>query len=114
VSEPLIDDATFAELRDLETSAMGQLAAIARDGAPIVSRVPFTVIPAVISASGMAIHAAIAGLGGGRASHIGFMPWGTDVIDGDVITSLGRTYAVEGVGLLDTSVGLALSEVGRG
>jgi hypothetical protein len=36
------------------------------------------------------------------------------VQDGDVITSDGRTYTVLGVGLLDASVGLALSEVGRG
>ncbi len=109
--EPLIDEATYAELRDLETSGMNALASIARDGAPSASNVPFTVIPATISADGFRLHAAIAGLGGGRASHVGFMPYGTDVADGDVITSSGHTYTVEGVGLLDTSIGLALSEV---
>ena len=114
MSEPLLSDADLTELRELEVSGMFQTCQIARDGETIASEVPFTAQPAIISADGMAIHAAIAGLGGGRASHIGFVPWGTDVLDGDVITADGRTFAVEGVGLLDTSVGLALSEVGRG
>jgi hypothetical protein len=114
MSEPLIDDATFAELRELETSAMGQRAAIVRESVTVGASVPITIIPAIISAQGFSVHAAIAGLGGGRASHIAFVPWGTDVLDGDVITSDERTYAVCGAGYLDTSVGLALSERGRG
>jgi len=111
VSDKLLDESDLAELRELEIAGMFDVAAIARDGDSVAEDVPITIIPAQISADGMKLHAAIAGLGGARASHIGFVPYATDVQDGDVITSGGRTYTVEGAGYLDTSIGLALSEV---
>lgn len=111
MDELLLDDETLAELRSLEVGGMPAVATIVRDEATIASSVPFSVQPAIISASGMRMQPAIPGLGGGRATHIGFMPWGTDVLEGDTVQSGGRTYAVEGVGDLLTSIGLALSEV---
>jgi hypothetical protein len=111
--EPLIDDETFAELRDLEISGMFQQAAIDRDDTPIASRIPCTILP-ILSVQGMQVHAAVIGLGGGRASFIGYMPYGTDIADGDQVREGDRTFVVLGVGRLDTAIGLALSEVGRG
>lgn len=114
MSDPLIDDETLAELRALEVSGMevsDTLATIERDEDTIASDVPCTILPASNSADGMRLHAPIAGLAGGRASHIGYVPWGTDVLEGDLLHVGERSYAVEGIGDLLTSVGLALSEV---
>jgi hypothetical protein len=111
VSEPLIDAETLAELRALEVGGMFATATIERDEATIAEDVPFSVQPASINAAGFRMQPAILGLAGGRAQHVGFMPWGTDVLEGDLIHSGGRSYAVEGVGDLLTSMGLALSEV---
>ena len=53
----------------------------------------------------------LADLGGGRASQLGRMPWGTDVRPGDILTQGAATWHVRGVDASAlTQVLLALSQ----
>ncbi len=86
MAKPFLSDRLLVRLRELEIRGMFQQATIERDGAPIASQIPCTILP-ILSVQGMRIHAAVIGLGGGRAGHIGYMPYGTDVKDGDQVRS---------------------------
>lgn len=110
MSEPLLDDETLAELRALEAAGMTLRASITRDGVSVVTNVPLS----LIVAGSPAIQPATDALGGARGAWTGFVPWGTNLRDGDGLTVSGKSYAVQGAATLDTCVVCALSEVGRG
>lgn len=83
---------------------------IARDGAGEATDVAC----ALVLAGSAAAQPAAQALGGARGAWVGYLPWGTDLRDGDVLTIGGVEYAVLGAATLDTCVACALSEVGRG
>ena len=120
MSEPLIDESTYAELRELETNALTSTGDIYRSpaadedgkvGDPEQQNddpIPCEIIPRALADK---LGIAPPGLAGGRAESVGLLPWGTDISDGDELRSGGIVYAVEGVARHSTVVACALSEV---
>lgn len=106
----LLSNRTLRQLRAIEERGMLRSCTIARDGVTEASDVAC----ALVLAGSAAAQPAAQALGGARGGWVGYLPWGTDLRDGDVITVDGREYAVLGAASLDTCVACALSEVGRG
>jgi hypothetical protein len=118
--EPLIDDETYAELRELEVSAMTLTADLyrspAKDGdgkfgePEQINDEPLAceVIPV-----GLAEKRGIAppGLAGGQADSVGLLPYGTDIKEGDELHIDVTVYTVGGVARHSTVVACALSEM---
>lgn len=58
-----------------------------------------------------ALAAAVAGLGGGRAEHLGLAPADADIRVGDELRQGDRRFKVEGVGDWRVEIACALSEL---